>query len=359
MGRPAFSICIPNFNYARYIGETIKSVLDQTYPDYEIVVVDNASTDDSVEVVRSFASERIRLFQNEYNVGFAPNLDRAAMRAANPFIIMLSSDDLMRPTALEEYAHVLKRLGSTAEHALVVSSVDVIDSEGKIGERYDRRFYFDLVPDPAITSLFSEESIEAFCGLDVFKQVFPRMTVPGPFCSTLYSRRLYDRVGGYSSVNHIGPDAHFAYKALLQNATVVFVDKPLFAYRVHRSNQLAQDRKQLTIKIPIDRYLFALQYSDEELERAGVERGQVIDFVIDETCLKGGLMELRRGAAYQAFRYLMFALASYPAVTLRNWKAYALAALLMSGPGGPPVARFLYRYYRVKSGYKNIERRVP
>src|SRR5512142_3007624 len=102
MDRPAFSICIPNFNYARYIGETIKSVLDQTYPNYEIVVVDNASTDNSVEIVRSFGSDRIRLFQNEYNVGFAPNLDRAAMRALHPYIIMLSSDDLMRPTALEE-----------------------------------------------------------------------------------------------------------------------------------------------------------------------------------------------------------------------------------------------------------------
>jgi glycosyltransferase involved in cell wall biosynthesis len=345
MDRPAFSICIPNYNYGRYIGETIKSVLDQTYPDYEIVVVDNASTDDSVEVVRSFGSDRIRLFQNEYNVGFAPNLDRAAMRATNPFIIMLSSDDLMRRTALEEYARVLEHMGGAAEHSLVVSSVDVIDGEGKVGERYDRRYYFDLLPEPAITALFTDESIQAFCGLQVFKQVFPRMSVPGQFCSTLYSRRLYERVGGYSSVNHIGPDAHFAYKALLQNATVVFVGKPLFAYRIHRSNQLALDRKQLTIKLPIDRYLFALQYSEEELGRAGVRRDEMIHFLIDDTCLKGGWIELRRGSAYQAFRYLMFALASYPGMALRNWKAFALAALLLLGPLGTRLARISYRFY--------------
>ena len=57
----SFSICIPNFNYAQYIGETIQSVLDQTYQNFEIIIADNASTDNSVEVVQSFDDNRIRL----------------------------------------------------------------------------------------------------------------------------------------------------------------------------------------------------------------------------------------------------------------------------------------------------------
>jgi len=348
MNQPSFSICIPNFNYAQYIGETIQSVLDQTYPNYEIVIVDNASTDHSVQVVESFNSDRIRLYRNEYNVGFAPNLDRTAMQARNPFIIMLSSDDLMRPTALEEYAQIIERMGADAEHALIVSAIDVIDGQGQFMERHTRQDYYNLVPDASMTARFSDSAIEAFNGLAVFKQVFPRMTVPGHFCSTLYARRLYERVGGYSSLNHIGPDAHFAYKALLQNAAVVFINKPLFGYRVHRSNQLAQDRKRMTIKLPIDRYLFSLQYADEELARAGVKRDEIIHFLIDDTCLKGGLAELRAGANYQAFRFLMFGLASYPGITLRNWKAYGLAALLLGGPVGSFVAKSLYQYYQTR-----------
>lgn len=348
MPKPVFSICIPNYNYANYIGQTIQSVLDQTYPDYEIVVVDNASTDNSIQVVELFHSERIRLFRNEYNVGFAPNLDRAATQARNPFIIMLSSDDLMRPTALEEYARIIERLNDAAEHALIVSAIDVIDGQGQFIERHTRQDYYDLAPESEMTARFSDPAVEAFQGLTVFRQVFPRMSVPGHFCSTLYSHRLYERVGGYSSLNHIGPDAHFAYKVLLQNATVVFVNKPLFAYRVHRSNQLAQDRKRSTIKLPIDRYLFSLQYSDEELARAGVKRDEIIHFLIDDTCLKGGLAELRLGSNYQAFRFLMFGLASYPGVTLRNWKAYGLAMLLMCGPAGSPIAKFLYRHYQAR-----------
>ena len=58
-----FSICIPNYNYGSYIGETIKSVLNQTYENYEIIVVDNASTDDSLSVIKSFKDSRIKFLR--------------------------------------------------------------------------------------------------------------------------------------------------------------------------------------------------------------------------------------------------------------------------------------------------------
>ena len=62
---PNFSICIPNYNYGKYIGDTLKSVLSQTYQNFEVIVVDNASTDDSLEVVKSFKDDRIKLFINK------------------------------------------------------------------------------------------------------------------------------------------------------------------------------------------------------------------------------------------------------------------------------------------------------
>lgn len=341
---PSFSICIPNYNYARYIGETIQSVLNQTYTDFEIVVVDNASTDNSVEVVKSFNDPRIKLFVNQYNVGFAPNLDRAAQKASDPFIIMLSSDDLMRPTALEEYARIIEHIGSeAAENALLVSSIDVIDGEGRIRGRMDRTTYYDIPPDNVFH--IPDSAVETFSGHRVFKVVFPKMSVPGHFCTTLYSRALYERVGGYSSMNLIGPDAHFAYKALLENVHVIFINRPLFAYRVHAANQLAQQKHNLTIKVPIDRYLFSIQYAEKELAKAGVERVEMSRFLIDDTVLKGGLIELANGSWYQAFRFFMFGWASYPGLMMRNGKMPVLTLLLILGPVGVLAARLLQRAY--------------
>lgn len=129
-GRPTFSICIPNYNYGHFIGDTIKSVLAQTYPHYEIIVADNASTDNSVELVQSIRDERIRLIRNRYNIGFAPNWQRATMFACNDFINLLSADAQMKPNALEVYAEVLTKLGGDAQHAVLFSQAEVFNNRG-------------------------------------------------------------------------------------------------------------------------------------------------------------------------------------------------------------------------------------
>lgn len=341
----SFSICIPNYNYARYIGETIQSVLNQTYPHFEIVVVDNASTDNSVEVVKSFRDPRIKLFVNQYNVGFAPNLDRAAQRASNPYIIMLSSDDLMKPTALEVYADILARLPDPDTPFLLVSSIDVIDGEGKLIGQMSRSSYYSIPPEHVMNFGADGTMVEVFSGLRVFKEVFPRMSVPGHFCTTLYSRTTYDAVGGYSSMNFIGPDAHFAYKVLLRDARVYFVNQPLFSYRVHSSNQLASNKKAQTLKVPMDRYTFVLQYSDDELARAGVKRQEMVDHLINEACINDGLRAIASGSHLQAFRLLAFAFAAYPGTVLKNLRTYALAVLVALGPFGKLVGRLLHSWH--------------
>jgi len=343
-GKPeiAFSVCIPNFNYGRYLGTTIQSVLNQTYSSYEIVVVDNASTDDSVSVVEAFQSDRIRLFRNPYNVGFAPNLDRAASQARHPFIILLSSDDVMHPTALEEYARVIAQLGDESRHALIGSAIEYIDGRGAVFYRRMRREFLSSDPDPSLTKQLDDPCVAVFQGLAAFRNVFPRNGVPTPFCSTAYSRELYDRVGGYSSLHQIGPDADFAYKALLSGAKVVFVDRCLFQYRVHNANNVSQASQQRSLKVPLDWYMFTQQFSNSDLARAGVDRRQSIEAFVDQGCLNTGLLLLKEGGNGQAFQRLALAMAAYPGAALRNVKLYLLAGLLMCGPLGTIVARWLW-----------------
>src|SRR5688500_12580387 len=104
------SVCIPNYNYAQYIGRAIRSALVDDV-DVEVVVADNASTDDSVEVVRGVGDPRVKVERNPCNVGFARNLDRAAGMASGEWLLMLSSDDIVKPGALDAYRKLIEALG--------------------------------------------------------------------------------------------------------------------------------------------------------------------------------------------------------------------------------------------------------
>lgn len=93
--RPLVSICIPTFNRERYIGDAIESALRQEYESFEVVVVDDASTDGTVDRVRSYADPRIRLFVNRRNLGQSGNRNRALALARGQLIKFLDSDDML------------------------------------------------------------------------------------------------------------------------------------------------------------------------------------------------------------------------------------------------------------------------
>lgn len=355
MKEPTFSICIPNYNYGRYIGETIQSVLDQTYQNFEIIVADNASTDNSVEVVQSFNDKRIRLIRNRYNIGFAPNLQRATMYAQNDFVNLLSSDDQMKPNALEVYANVLTKLGHEARRAVLFSQVEVFNNAGQITSlirKGQNGFYNEFVDPPSLhgatTSNGRATPYTVYHGREVLIDSLSRLKPFAPFLSIVYSRALWEIVEGYNSVRTIGPDKHFNYKLLSQDPLVVYVPVVLFRYRDYQSDNRAVQNK--TLKQPIDDYLYTIEFTEEYLRSLGLSREQIIRTFLDRVCLKEGLSQIGRRNYAQAFRLLAFALASYPEKTLRLPKAYLLMSLLALGPLCLAAAPLLY------AGYKRLKR---
>ena len=97
------SIIMPSYNTAKYIGDSIKSVLAQTYGNWELIIVDDCSTDNTDEVVAEFLSdERIRYLKNEKNSGAAISRNYALREAKGKWIAFLDSDDLWLPEKLEK-----------------------------------------------------------------------------------------------------------------------------------------------------------------------------------------------------------------------------------------------------------------
>jgi len=125
---PKISVCIPVYNGETYVAETIQSVLSQTYPDFELVIIDNASTDKTVSIVKSFTDSRIRLIQNETNVGMLENWNNCLRYGTNEYIQLLCADDVLVRDNFEKKVAVLEEF---PEVGMVFSGSNIINETGK------------------------------------------------------------------------------------------------------------------------------------------------------------------------------------------------------------------------------------
>jgi glycosyltransferase involved in cell wall biosynthesis len=128
---PRLSIGIPVYNGGSLFAEMLESLVTQTFTDFEIVISDNASTDDTSTIARRFAGRdgRIRYYRNETNIGAAPNFNRVFELANSPvYFKWAAHDDLYKPTFLERCVEVLDR---EAHVVLAYTMVDVIDETGE------------------------------------------------------------------------------------------------------------------------------------------------------------------------------------------------------------------------------------
>ena len=116
---PAISVIIPMYNAEKYIGECLDSILNQTFQDFELIVVDDCSTDKSFEVVQSYLpkSDKLQLFQTAKNSGAAGVPNNLGMTyARGEYISFLEADDAITPTAFEELYPLAKKFDADVIH---------------------------------------------------------------------------------------------------------------------------------------------------------------------------------------------------------------------------------------------------
>src|SRR5688572_30003299 len=100
---PKVSILIPTYNYAHYIGEAIESALNQTYTNFELIIIDDQSNDNTDEVVTRYLTDpRVKYYKNKVNLGLAANFNEALKFAKGEYIKYLLADDLFHPALLEK-----------------------------------------------------------------------------------------------------------------------------------------------------------------------------------------------------------------------------------------------------------------
>ena len=91
--RPTLSVTMTNYNYAGYLPRAIESILEQTYTDFELLIIDNASTDDSVEVIQGYDDPRIRLIAHEVNQGALASFRESCDESRGTYRLHVDADD--------------------------------------------------------------------------------------------------------------------------------------------------------------------------------------------------------------------------------------------------------------------------
>jgi glycosyltransferase involved in cell wall biosynthesis len=334
--QPFFSVCIPNFNYAHYLEETVQSVLNQSFEDYEIIIVDNASTDSSWELMQSFSDARIKVFRNRSNIGFAPNLQTATEKANGKFIHLLSADDNMKPNVLSLYHDWIQSIESEKRGSLFLfSDVEYIDEKSEVfGFETRNRKRFESIQF-GLDSYQANEQVETYSGLEILKRSMPLLKNPAPFLSVVVSSELWQSISGFNAVRTIGPDKFFNYKALFQNPLVAYFPQPLFQYRIHRSaNAVAQ---VTNVKQQIDDYLNVLDFS-KQMEACGINREVAIQTFLNRVCFKTGLQALLNKNRRQAWRMLGCML-FFPENAFKSNRFYILFFSILSYPVSAWIGR--------------------
>ena len=215
-------MCIAVYNCERYIGQAIESVLAQTMGDLELVVADNASTDRTVEIVRSYADPRIRLIQNERNIGPIANFNRAIAAARAPFVKLLGADDLLYPTCLDRQFAIM-----SADPSLVMVTCrrDVIDGDGNL-----------IIRDHGWRTRAARID-----GRRAVKSIVRRgRNLFGEPLTTLFRADAFAAAGGFDDTSDIG-----LWCKLLRTGHVFLIPEPLGAFRVNAGSCSMQNNKEI------------------------------------------------------------------------------------------------------------------
>lgn len=175
---PKFSIISPVYNHEKYVGFMIDSVLSQEFKDFELVIVDDFSVDNSVSEIEKYSDERIKFFKHPYNMGINAGLNTAFKNSSGEYIILLGGDDMLASWALQRLSDIID---NEKNFIALESRLDIINENNEVtgehGYTIDNRM--DI-----LRYMFFVESCVTSVGLTIKREYFAKMyPLPLSMCS--------------------------------------------------------------------------------------------------------------------------------------------------------------------------------
>lgn len=219
MVQPLVSVVITSYNYVSFIERAIESALAQNYPNLEVVVCENGSTDNSLEVIKRYQSDlRLRLIVNETNLGVIGNLNKGIEVSKGDFVVFLSADDYFLPGHI---ARAIQCYGDNPNVDVVYSPALVVDNDGEFTSVLQQRGY------PKFDSLFGRNELVELLVYDSFI-CFP---------TVLFKRSILDELGPMDESLHVAADYEYVIRLAAAQKCFQFINEPRVAVRYHPENR--------------------------------------------------------------------------------------------------------------------------
>src|SRR5215813_7822888 len=242
------SVCIPTYNGAEFIAQAIESVLTQSFADFELLVVDDGSTDTTLDIVRSITDPRMRILQTEKRLGIPGNWNRCLALAQGEYVCLFHQDDVMLSENLERKVEILT---SDATVTLVHSAAEFVTEESA----------------PTVLEDWMENAAEDFIteGYRYFRKLLLHGNLICAPAVVARRQKLLD-LGGFDEELGFACDYEMWMKLCVMGR-VAFLNQPLVRYRWHEGNASHAYRFESGIEEIEKARRRALQYCFEELER--------------------------------------------------------------------------------------------
>jgi glycosyltransferase involved in cell wall biosynthesis len=228
-GNPKVSVVIPTYNCDLYINEAIDSVLEQTFSDYEIIIVDNSSTDRTVELIESYSDSRVQLVSCQNNGIIAKSRNIGVSISQGEFLAFLDGDDLWYPQKLEICIPLLS------------SAFDLV---------YHGELWFDNQGNSRSVKYRAED-----------RSSYSKLLAKGNNISTssvVVRKSVLERVGGFcENPEYISAEDYDLWMRLaLNGASFKYVDQILGGYRIHALNTVKQEvvHERAVSSVLVDHY---------------------------------------------------------------------------------------------------------
>lgn len=215
---PFISVVIPLYNKENYIKDTIESVLDQSFTDYELLIIDDCSTDNSKQVASQFADSRISIVTHSTNKGLSASRNTGIQNAAADYIAFLDADDLWKPNFLSEIHQLITDF---PEASLFATNYEEIIGKNRA-----------VLPSNGAVKLFKNSILEDFFEINLSQPLY----CPSSLC---VKKDVFENIGFYDETITYGEDVDFNIRANLKYS-LAYSTHPFTQYLTDSENQITQ-----------------------------------------------------------------------------------------------------------------------